>query len=198
MKTMSPTMMMTIAGALAGILSPLASAQSAARPAMRDIATHDDIVEATRKAKQETPPPVFTPVQGADPSVENGPKDLLTRSEIFCYLGQATLVPKRAVLHVPKDLAGRTGLKEVSKFIPWRDFYLANRGWLRTVAVTRAQAEGREALDEATVLSFAKETRVVVATYQEGPISVIPPQIPPTGTAAVPGTTASNKTIAKP
>lgn len=198
MKTMSPTMMMTIAGVLAGILSPLASAQSAARPPMRDAPVHDDIVAATRKAKQETPPPVFKPVEGADPSVENRPKDLLARSEIFSYLGQATLVPKRAVLHLPKDLAARTGLKEQSKFIAWRDFYLANRGWIRTVAVTRAQAEGREAMDEATLLSFAKETRVVVATYQEGPISVMPPPTPHADTAAVSGTPASNKTIAKP
>jgi hypothetical protein len=177
-------------GAVAGILIPLTAAQTApapARPPMRDVVTHDDIVEASRQSKEKNPPPVFKPLEGEDPSVVNRPKDLLARSDIFSYLGQATLVPKKSVLHFPKELESRGGLKEESKFVPWIDFYAANRAWIRTVPVSRAQAEGREPMDEATVKSFAKEKRLVVATYQEGPISVNRYEDPAAKTAAVPG-----------
>ncbi|MCW1921806.1 hypothetical protein OKA05_04530 [Luteolibacter arcticus] len=191
---------MIILGAVAGILIPLASAQEPARKPMRDVVTHDDIVEAARQAKDQAPLPVFKPLEGEDPSVVNRPKDLLSRSDIFSYLGQATLVPKKAVLHFPKELESRGGLKEQSKFIPWIDFYAANRSWIRTVAVSRAQAEGREPMDEDTVKSFAKEKRLVVATYQEGPISVNRYEDPATKTAAVPGKAPAvpTSTAAKP
>jgi hypothetical protein len=188
--------------AVAGILIPLASAQEAAsRKPMRDVPTHDDIVAAARVAKEKSPAPVFTPPEGEDPSVVNRPQDLLSRSDIFSYLGQATLVPKKAVLHFPKELESRGGLKEESKFVAWIDFFAANRAWIRTVAVSRAQAEGREPMDEETVKSFAKEKRLVVATYQEGPISVNRYEDPAAKTAAVPGkapAVATSTAAAKP
>jgi hypothetical protein len=192
---------MIILGAVAGLLIPPASAQTAPTPArqpMRDVVTHDDIVEAARVAKEKNPPPVFKPLEGEDPSVVNRPKDLLSRSDIFSYLGLATLVPKRAVLHFPKELESRGGFKEESKFVPWIDFYTANRAWIRTVAVSRAQAMGQEPMDEATVKSFAKEKRLVVATYQEGPISVNRYEPPAPANAAVPGKApaASTSTVA--
>jgi hypothetical protein len=192
---------MIVLGAVAGILIPLASAQTPPTPArqpMRDAVTHDDIVEAARVAKEKNPPPVFTPLEGEDPSVVNRPKDLLSRSDIFSYLGQATLVPKRAVLHFPKELETRSGFQENSKFVPWIDFYAANRAWIRTVPVSRAQAMGQEPMDEATVKSFAKEKRLVLATYQEGPISVNRYEPPAPTNAAVPGKSpaATTSTVA--
>ncbi len=162
---------------------PAALAQSPKPVGMRDAVTHDQIVEASREAKKSTPPPVFTPVTGADPSVDNRPKDLLSRSEIFSYRGLSSLVPKRAVLHIPKELAERMVMQEQSKFVSWRDFLYANRAWIRTVPVSRVQAEGKQPLDEETLKSFSKERRVVIATYQEGPISVMPPRVAPAATA---------------
>lgn len=179
---------MIVLGTVAGILIPLASAQQPApRPQMRDVVTHDDIVAAARKSREENPPPVFTPLEGEDPSVVNRPKDLLADSDIFSFLGQATLVPKKAVLHFPKELESRGGLKEQSKFVPWIDFFTANRSWIRTVSVSRAQAMGQEPMDEEVVKSFAKEKRLVVATYYEGPISVNRYEEPAAKTAAMPG-----------
>ncbi|RYD65304.1 MAG: hypothetical protein EOP83_07635 [Verrucomicrobiaceae bacterium] len=154
---------------------------------MRDVPTHDDVVAAARIAKEKSPAPIFNAPEGEDPSVVNRPEDLLSRSDIFSYLGHATLVPKKAVLHFPKELESRGGLKEQSKFVAWIDFYAMNRAWIRTIAVSRMQAEGREPLDEAVVKSFAKEKRLVVATYQEGPISVNRYEDPATKTAAIPG-----------
>ena len=146
---------------------------------MREVVTHDQIVEAARKAKEDNPLPVFTPVEGADPTVVNRPKSLLARSEIISYQGMTTLVPKRAVIHIPKEMSDRLGMKDGCQMGSWLDFLNANRAWIRTVPVSRVQAEGREPLPEDTIKSFAKEKRLVVATYQDGPISVMPLKVPP-------------------
>jgi len=193
---------MIVLGAVAGILIPLASAQETApRKQMSEVPTHDDIVTAARTAREKNPPPVFKPLEGEDPSVVNRPQDLLSSSDLFSYLGQATLVPKKAVLHFPKELESRGGFKEGSKFVAWIDFFAANRSWIRTVTVSRAQAEGREPMDEETVKSFAKEKRLVVATYQEGPISVNRYEDPAAKTAGVTGkapAAATSTAAAKP
>ena len=146
---------------------------------MREVATHEQIVEAARKAKIENPLPEFKPVEGADPTVANRPQSLIARSEFISYGGMTSLVPKRAVLHVPKEMVERLGMKDGHEIGSWLDFLNANRGWIRTVPVTRVQAEGREAMPEATLKSFAKEKRLVIATYQDGPISIMPLKVPP-------------------
>jgi hypothetical protein len=156
---------------------------------MRDVVTHEQIVEAARKAQEEAPPPVFTPLAGKDPSVANKPGDLLSRSDILCFQGRATLVPKRAVLHVPKELSDRLKMQEGAQISSWTDFLNSNRAWIRTVAVTRVQAEGNHPMPEETLKSFEKEKRLVVATYQEGPISVLPLKV--ADPAAVPGSPAA-------
>ena len=131
--------------------------------------------------------PVFKPVEGADPTVKNRPQSLIARSEFISFRGMTSLVPKRAVLHVPKDMAERLGMKEGHQIGSWTDFLNANRAWIRTVPVTRVQAEGREPMPEATLKSFEKETRLVIATYQEGPISIMPLKVPPAPDAKAPG-----------
>jgi hypothetical protein len=153
------------------------------------VVTHDDIVETARKAKEEAPPPVFKPATGEDPSVANKLGDLISRSDIICYRGQATLVPKRAVLHVPKAMSDRMGMKEGARIGSWTEFLNANRAWIRTVAVSRIQAEGNDPMSEETIKSFDKEQRLVIATYQEGPISVLPLKVP--DPAPEPGAPAS-------
>jgi hypothetical protein len=177
-----------LAAALAAFSAfPSAAAEPVRRMIMREAPTHDQIVEFARKAKEENPQPVFTPAQGEDPSKVNKLGDLISRSDILCFQGRATLVPKRAVLHVPKSLAGRLGMQEGSQIGSWTEFLNANRGWIRTVAVTRVQAEGNEPMPEAVLKSFVKEQRVVIATYQEGPISVLPLKVPETPVAGEPG-----------
>jgi len=186
---------MIVLGAVAGILIPFASAQEAApRKQMHDVPTHDDIVAAARMAQEKTPAPIFKAPEGEDPSVVNRPKDILEDSDIFSYLGQATLVPKGAVLHFPKELESRGGFKEQSKFVQWTDFFAANRAWIRTVSVSREQAMGHAPMDEEVVKSFAKEKRLVVATFYEGPISVTRYEDPAAKTAAAPGKAAAAPT----
>ncbi len=159
---------------------------------MRDAATHDSIVDAARAAReqaardqtkeqQEMALKVVPPEQRPKP-VER--PTLLEMSDIICYKGLATLVPKQAVLHVPKELADHLGMQDGARFVQFQDFITKNRAWLAFTEVSRRQAEGNEPLSEALLKSFAKETRIVVATFDGGPISVLPLKVPPPETAA--------------
>lgn len=163
---------------------PALAQKKAARPVMRDAATHEQLTEVARKAAEKKTEPVFQPKEGIDPAKANQPADLISRSDILCFNGIATLVPKRAVLHIPKSMAGRIGMQDGAKIVTWPDFITKNRAWITTSTVSRPQAEGNQPLSEATVKSFAKESRVVIAVYQECPISVLPLKAPETETAA--------------
>ena len=71
-------------------------------------------------------------IQGEDPSVVNRPKSILAESDIVCFGDVATLVPKRAILQIPKNYADRIQLatrRETSKLErvlrcqPWLDHH---------------------------------------------------------------------------
>ncbi len=156
-----------------------ALAQQDAKPVMRDAATHEELVLALRKAEQNDPMKKLQPAQGEDPSVVNRSKDLIADSDIISFRGVATLVPKRAVLQIPTSCSERMKLEPGARIIPWAEFYAANRGWITTVEVSRVQAEGNQPLAEDSTKMMATCRNLVVATYQGGPISVLPPKEQP-------------------
>ncbi|GAA5480207.1 hypothetical protein Hhel01_03731 [Haloferula helveola] len=122
------------------------------------------------------------------------PESILARSEVLYRGNIATLIPKRAVLHLPSGLRGalaRPAEGQGVKFVQWSQFYAANRSWIRTVEVTRAQAEGMEAMPEETVEKFKESREMIVATYQTGPISVMPVKEPEAATATTDETTTA-------
>ncbi|MBK1827666.1 hypothetical protein [Haloferula rosea] len=150
--------------------------QAPPRAVIRDAATHDSIVEAGRGRAvnpigQLATANIPEEVKSSKPFK---PESLIARSEVLKRGNTATLVPKRAVLHLPADLRGVMGLPENPQLVNWPDFLMQNRAWIRTVEVTRAQAEGQAPLSEAMLESFKDCRQVVVATYQTGPISVLP------------------------
>ncbi len=149
---------------------------------MRDAATHEQLAQQWRKAEQENPTRTLAPAKGADPSKVNQPPDLLSQSDILCFAGRATLVPKRAVLHIPPPLAERLKFLPGAQIQSWTDFYAQNRGWISTLEVTRVQAEGNQPLAEDVTKRLNDSANLVVATYQGGPISVLPLKVPPPAT----------------
>ena len=159
-------------------LSPLAWSQPARQGEMRDAPTHEQLALIYRKAAQEDPMRKMQPAKGVDPSVTNQPKDLISRSDIICYNGTATLVPKRAILNLPAAMQSRLKFLPGSRLMSWSDFYALNRGWISTVEVSRLQAEGNEAFKEEISTRIGKSSNLVVATYLGGPISVLPLKIP--------------------
>ncbi len=147
-------------------------------PVMRDAATHDGLVQRLRQAERVDPMKGMPPTQGPDPA-KNLPKDLISQSDIICFGGVATLVPKRAIIMIPKAMANRTQLESKYRLVGWAEFYALNRGWITTVEVTRVQAEGNLPLAEDTTASLQESTKLVVATFQGGPISILPLKEPP-------------------
>ncbi len=103
------------------------------------------------------------------------PQVLDEGSEILHDGTRWTLAPKGAVLHVPPTHATRIGTAPSGRGTPWAEFLRANIAWLTTEEVTFAQAAGREALPEERTRAWTSGDKVVVATYQGGPISVRKP-----------------------
>ena len=143
-------------------------------PVMRDAATHEQLLLKLRKVEQMDPMKQLPEVKGADPSLVNRPKDLLSVSDIISFRGMATLVPKHAIIQIPKSCAGRMGFEPGAKLVSWAEFHAANRGWISTIEVSRSQAEGNVPLAEPTQKLMSTSRNLIVATYMGGPISLLP------------------------
>ena len=109
----------------------------------------------------------------------NRPQDLLSQSDILCFDGLATLVPKHAIMQIPETCAERLKIQPGAKIVGWADFFAANRGWITTIEISRVQAEGNEPVAEDTRKMMTQCRNLIVATYLGGPISLLPPKVPP-------------------
>lgn len=152
-----------------------ATGQERKKPVYRDAETHDLIVRKLKVSQSKDPMKNFVPSEGEDPSVKNRPKDLISSSDVISFNGVTTLVPKRAIIQIPKQYADRINNHTPgNKVVGWVDFYTLNRGWVTTVEVSRAQAEGREPLAEDLSENLSESRNLIVATYSTGPISMLP------------------------
>jgi hypothetical protein len=151
-----------------------AAGEYAKRATMRDAATHEQLA----KRSPETTPTVVGPVApaGSEGTKAWRPESLLARSDFLNFGSLATLVPKGAILHVPPALAARMGRPEGTTIVTWAEFYAANRGWIVTYEVTRAQASGQTPIPGQVLNGMKQGQYLVVATMQAGPISVLPPK----------------------
>ncbi len=154
------------------------------KPVFRDAATHEQLSRALRVSEQKDPMKNLVQSEGVDPTKVNLPVDLLEQSDIICFRGLATIVPKRAILSSPSNHKKTLGMQPGSKFVGWADFYAQNRAWITTVEVDRTQAQGRKEIAEATRKRIGKTKNLVVATMMGGPISVNPFKDPEVETGA--------------
>jgi hypothetical protein len=153
---------------------------------MRDTITREELAIKSRQASLENPMRKLSLAKGPDPSLVNQPKDLISESDVICFNGAVTLVPKRAILQIPKNLEDRFKYQKGAKLMSWADFYALNRGWITTVEVSRIQAEGNSPIPEETQQQMVKSGNLIVATYQSGPISVLPLKVSPEKTTQNP------------
>lgn len=159
------------------LLFPTLCQAQHATPVFRDVATHEQLVERYRTATAENPLKQMPQEEGEDPSLMNPVENLVESSDIVSFNGSTTLVPKLAILQIPDNFKDRiNNHQDGSRILSWLDFYTINRGWITTVEVKRAQAEGKEPIPEETLEVLTKGRNLVVATYQGGPISVRPPK----------------------
>lgn len=151
-----------------------AEVKPGAKPYFADAPSSKEINQAFRKSSRRDPMKTLEKIPGEDPTKVNQPVNLLEQSDIVCFGGVATLVPKRAILTIPAKYKDCLTLKPGSKIVGWADFFAVNRGWITTVEVSRVQAEGNQALAKETSERVSKSGNLVVATFLGGPISVLP------------------------
>lgn len=163
----------------AGLVMAITAASAQQKQQMRDAATHEQLAGVLKQQQANDPLGELPRQEGKDPSKENVPQDLISRSDVLCFNGMATLVPKKSILALPARFADRVGIQPGARLVGWSEFYAANRGWLTSQEITLAQARGEHPLEEAVNERLAKSTNVVVSTLQGGPISKLQPTPPP-------------------
>ncbi len=160
------------------LIFPLIGQEEKPKVAFRDAATNESLSKKYQQATKEGPTKKFVKATGEDASVKNKVGNILDSSEFITYNGFTTLVPKNALLQIPKSYADRiNNHKQGSKVISWTDFYTRNRGWINTVEVTLAQAKGQTPISPELLETLKKNNNLVVAVLQNGPISVRPPKV---------------------
>ena len=165
-----------LASALAASLTATGATEP---PVMRDAATHEQLVQGLRQAEQSDPMKNLPVSKGVDPLVANPRRSLLAESDMVSFGGFATLIPKRAILQIPKGFSDRVKIETGAQLVSWMEFYAVNRGWITTVEISREQAAGTLPLPGETRKMMSKCRNLVVATYLGGPISLLPAKEPP-------------------
>lgn len=144
----------------------------------QDSVSHDQLALARRSAFNSDPmrsiPVAKVETKDGDPSLSNRNQNPFSIPAIISYRGIATLVPKSAILQVPKNYSNRLEIEPGSKLVSWRDFIVLNRGWITTVEVSMVQAEGGKPIEEETRKNISKSLNLIVATYEGNPVSVLP------------------------
>jgi hypothetical protein len=169
-------------------LAATAAQKPEAKPHFADSVSSEEMNRAYLKSSKKDPMKSLVEIPGEDPTKSNQPVNLLEQSDIICFGGVATLVPKRAILSLPAKHKDCLKLKPGAKIVGWSDFYAVNRGWITTVEVSRVQAEGNKPLAKEVSERIGKSTNLVVATFMSGPISVLPLKQPEANAATVKAT----------
>ncbi|MFT4175347.1 MAG: hypothetical protein QM627_01710 [Luteolibacter sp.] len=166
---------MLFAGALLLSTAQPGFAQGEPRKIVNMVTTEELMKQRQRSAQTETKPEQEPEAASQDPSKIQPVRDLVSQSDILSYAGYTTLVPKRSIIHRPAGFQERYQFEKGSKVVNWLEFYRANRGWISVLEVSKEQAEGKVPLSEDVREMLEKSTNLVVAVYQGGPISMLPP-----------------------
>lgn len=156
--------------------------ETAPAPTMRDAATNEELLLRYRKASQTqsaSKPAPDTVTAAEAPKKVKPSRGILANSDVICFNGSATLVPKRAIIQIPKNMEDRLKYQPGAKLLSWSEFYTLNRAWITIVEVSMEQAEGQSPLSEDTQKKMVASGNLMLATYQKSPISVLPLKNPP-------------------
>lgn len=162
---------------LALLVSQLHGQAEPQKPAFRDAATNETLVQKYKEVSTKGPLKKFKEATGEDASVKNKVENLLDNSDFITFNGNTTLVPKNALIQIPEKYKNRiNNHKPGSKIISWSDFYTINRGWISTVEVNLAQARSEKSISPELLDTLNKKGNLVIAVLKNGPISIVPPK----------------------
>jgi hypothetical protein len=153
------------------IFSAFAGELRAESMVMTEPMTEQQLIIARRQAVAQEPTKHLAVATG---EVLTRPPSLLDESDVVCFGKCATLIPKRAILQIPKNLEGRIKMQPDVTLQSWSEFYAVNRAWITTIEVSQSQAEGKDPIAEPIKQQMIKSGNLIVATYLGGPISVLP------------------------
>lgn len=189
MKILSATALVSSFFSVGVVVSPETLAQDTddrrtKRSTMSEPVSAEELSNRLRHARQNDPIRKLVPPgnPGSDPSKGTHGRDLIAESTVLNHGGLMTLVPKRAVLHLPEALEGRVGTRDGAELQPWVKFFEVNRSWLHAEPVTRERALGKTPFSAEETKALRSSGKIIIATYEGGPISVLP-----TAFAAEPG-----------
>ncbi len=129
--------------------------------------------EALAKLQQENPMLQLPKPAVGEAKVTTPENQSILKQSMILHDGKNwTIVPKGAVVFLPETLKSRIDAKPVGKLLTFADFITANRNWITTSEVSFDQAAGNEDLPLASVTSWSKQDKLVIAVHQSGPISV--------------------------
>ncbi len=136
----------------------------------RDSITDDELAAIKSKHVIEYDS-FFTPTDEAKSPPRS---DLYADSIILSDGVNHTLLPKRSLVFVPERYQRRVVDAPVGKLILWPTFNKINSSWLRVQEVSLPIAKGEEPLADGIRRQLESGFQVVVSTYKQSPISVMP------------------------
>jgi hypothetical protein len=148
------------------LLLALASQAFAAQPMVPRVTSED-------LAKLQQMDPMIRLAKPAEPqSARPQNQSIIGQSTILSDGTNWTFVPNGAVVFLPNALKTRVGVKPAGILLPWVEFLTRNLNWITTVEVTIAQAAGKAPLPADRAAFWTTQDKIVIATHQNGPISV--------------------------
>ena len=137
-----------------------------------DVEISPEALAAIRKASPMAK--LEQPKEGEAKVIRADSQSLINESVLLHDGTHWTLVPKGAVVHIPKIMKDRVTAKPVGTLLTWTEFLSQNQGWISTCEVSFEQASGKIPLDPKKVEFWQKQDKIMVAVHLGGPISVKP------------------------
>jgi hypothetical protein len=142
-------------------------------PAARDATTESSLQREMQKSKRMAD---YKGAFEAAPQVKPDLTPSLYKKSIILFDGDNhTVVPMGAVLALPASYRSRIIDKPEGTFQFWSVFLEKNKNWLGAWEVPMAMARGDAEMSKSVMKQIANDTRVLVAVYKGGPITVLEP-----------------------
>jgi len=91
---------------------------------------------------------------------------------LITWQGMSSMLPKAAVLSLPKNLENRFGTVMAEKFVSFSEFHNVNKNWITTLPITAQQLKGDGKLDLVKLEQLKKNGTIVISTYNGEPVGL--------------------------
>lgn len=141
------------------------------RPTHAQLAKKQAAYHAKRHGNKEEVP--------IKPIVTIKKRSLVGMSTLLAARGHWALVPKGAVIHIPKKLQAKVVTKPQGTLQDWPVFLRENAGWIHLFPVDLEIARGKKTIGEKQMKAYKTMGKMVIATSGGYPVSVAPKALVP-------------------